>query len=74
MVSNIQISELKSKIEKHLSASNGEKDYREIAICWEGYLAALLDVDLISISDHENLSDLLPKIDNNPVVQIFTGV
>ena len=43
------------------------------ALCWSGYLAGLLEWDLISVEDHRRLSELLPAIDDNPAVRILIG-
>lgn len=40
---------------------------------WGGYIAALLIHDLISVNEHAKLSDMLPKIENNPVMTVFLG-
>ena len=41
------------------------------ACCWQGYLAALLEWDLISPNDHQLLSQLVPVSDPNPATAIF---
>lgn len=41
--------------------------------CWAGYIAALLEWGVISVSDHDRLSDLLPKLDPDPTQRIFLG-
>ena len=51
----------------------GETPPERVAIAWSGYLAALLEWDLISVGDHERLSWILPPIDDNPVHDILVG-
>jgi hypothetical protein len=46
---------------------------RDAAIVWDGYFAALLEWGLISPGDHSVLSNLLPKIPDNPVLGVFLG-
>lgn len=46
------------------------------ALAWGGYLAAMLEWDLISVSAHDRLSDLLPRhesTEEDPVLAIFLG-
>jgi len=43
------------------------------ALVWDGYLGAMLEWGLISVADHELLTSLLPHIEDNPVIRIFTG-
>lgn len=43
------------------------------AIAWSGYLAALIEWGLLSVSEHQSLCALLPKIEANPVVDILLG-
>jgi hypothetical protein len=46
---------------------------REAALVWDGYLAVLIEWGLLSVSDHATLSDMLPKGDVDPVLQIVLG-
>ena len=62
--------ELSRRIGEVLS-SNARTDL-DIA-CWAGYIAALLEWGVISVSDHDRLSDLLPKLDPDPTQRIFLG-
>jgi hypothetical protein len=64
--------ELKDRIEADISHFGGALPERA-ALVWDGYLAALLEWDLITPSQHKELSELLPKIDDNPVIGIFLG-
>jgi len=41
--------------------------------CWSGYIAALLEWKLISVSDHDKLSDLLPRLIPDPTQRVFLG-
>lgn len=40
---------------------------------WSGYIGGLLEWSLISPGVHSQLTDLLPPIDNDPMVDIFLG-
>jgi len=64
--------EIEGRINNHLSRYM-DKVPVEVVICWGGYIAALLEWGLISINDHEKLSNLLPKVEANPVIDIFSG-
>lgn len=46
---------------------------RDAGLVWDGYIAALLEWGLISPADHGELSDLLPKVRDNPVLGVFLG-
>jgi len=46
---------------------------RDAGLVWDGYIAALLEWGLISPADHSELSDLLPKLTDNPVMGVFLG-
>ncbi len=43
------------------------------AIAWRGYLAALLEWDVISVAHHDDLVRLLPTIVDDPVTDILLG-
>lgn len=65
-------SELKSRLQSEVVHFSGNIPER-VAIAWDGYLAALLDWNLISPDQHKELSSLLPEIPDNPVLAIFLG-
>jgi len=46
---------------------------RDAGLVWDRYIAALLEWGLISPADHSELSDLLPKVTDNPVLGVFLG-
>jgi hypothetical protein len=58
------------RIEKEFEHFGGSLPER-VAIAWDGYLAALIEWGLISASDHQRLSAMLPKVEDNPVVATF---
>lgn len=64
--------ELTYRLEQDLNYFK-QKMPREVAIAWRGYFAALLEWDVIDISTHDSLWDLLPDIDNDPVNAILLG-
>ncbi|WP_156820040.1 hypothetical protein [Synechococcus sp. PCC 7336] len=43
------------------------------ACCWQGYLAALLEWDLISPNQHKKLSEEIPVDTPDPSINIFLG-
>lgn len=64
--------ELSRRIRKDIRYYEGSLPER-VAIAWSGYLSALLEWGLISVSDDEELHALLPKIEKNPVYDIMVG-
>ena len=44
-----------------------------VAIAWMGYLSALLEWNLLTISEYSILTKMLPKVEDNPVVAIMLG-
>ena len=54
---------------KHFGGTMPERT----AIAWSGYIAALLERDHISPADHAKLNDILPFIEDDPVLYIFLG-
>jgi len=68
--------ELASRINKHIKHIESKEDCtpEELSIAWEGYVAALLEWDLISVGDHKKLLALLPKCNSISVRLILLGV
>ncbi|MBK8170376.1 MAG: hypothetical protein IPK60_08510 [Sandaracinaceae bacterium] len=66
------LGELTERLQKDIDHYGGSLPER-VAIAWEGYRAALLEWDLISISDHAHLRGMLPHIHDDPVVKILLG-
>ena len=65
-------SELRRRIlrdAKHYGGTLSEK----AAIAWSGYLAALIEWGLISVSDHQSLRALLPRLDDDPTAGVLLG-
>lgn len=62
--------ELRLRLER--VRSKDDYDERD-ACCWQGYLAALLEWDLITPSDHRRLSTLVPVSGRDPSEAIFLG-
>jgi hypothetical protein len=46
---------------------------REAVIAWEGYLAGLIEWQVLSVAEHERLCRLLPPIGDSPVMHILLG-
>lgn len=65
-------SEMKSRLQREVDYFGGNIPER-VALVWYGYIAALLEWDLISIDHHDELADLLPQIPDNPVIAVFLG-
>lgn len=65
------IAELRGRMEEDARRYGGWP--REAVIGWEGYLAALIEWDVISVGEHERLCRLLPRIENSPAIRILTG-
>lgn len=75
MLQQTQYDELKKRIKEHLDYCHDKSSLEDTSIAWGGYIAALLEWDVISAEEHEKLNDLLPKLSrNDPVIQIFLGV
>ena len=66
--------ELRNRIEKHLEYGNTNGNLAEISIAWDGYIAALLEWGFVSVSDHAELSGLLPQSNKDTITQIFLGI
>lgn len=64
--------EIRSRIMRETGHFGGVMPERT-ALAWDGYLAALVEWGLISVSEHAQLCDLLPKIEDNPVLRILLG-
>lgn len=64
--------EIKSRIQSDIMHYKDELPER-FALVWYGYLAALIEWGLISISEHEQLVKMLPHIEDNPSVTILIG-
>jgi hypothetical protein len=44
-----------------------------LALAWRGYLAAMLEWDLIRVGDHDALLARLPPLADDPAVAILRG-
>lgn len=66
------LGELKDRIQREISHFGGVLPER-VAIAWDGYLAALLEWNMISPAEHKEASGMLPEIPDNPVMAIFLG-
>ena len=65
--------EIKSRIDADAKALGGNLPDR-FALAWHGYLAALLEWQIIGIPQYDELYEILPEIDEpNPITTIFTG-
>jgi hypothetical protein len=72
MNSRPALQEIKDRIQSEVDQFGGNLPER-VALVWDGYLAALLEWDLITPSEHKDLSDMLPEIPDNPVMAVFLG-
>ncbi len=67
------VEEIKSRISADVRALNGYLPER-FALAWHGYLAALLEWQIIDIPQYDELFELLPDVsDPNPITTIFSG-
>ncbi len=64
--------ELQERIQREVEYFDGILPER-VAIAWGGYLAALLEWNLITPLEHQVVAGMLPKIPDNPVMAIFLG-
>ena len=62
--------ELKTRL-KNARMKDGYDDRH--ACCWQGYLAALMECELITIAEHCHLVDLVPVEDPNPTLVVLLG-
>lgn len=66
------VRELRDRIRADARAYGGTLT-REVAIAWAGYLAGLIEWDVLSVSEHAALCSLLPPVDDSPVTHILLG-
>jgi hypothetical protein len=72
LISKPTFFEIEERIRRDLKYFNGELPARN-AIAWGAYIAALLEWGQISVSEHSRLCQLLPQIEDNPVLAILLG-
>ena len=65
--------EIQSRIENQFRSSRTASSIRDISIAWDGYIAALLEWDLITPAQHLQLLESLPDVSDSPVCEIFIG-
>lgn len=62
------------ELSKRMTADRGQAPFADgNAAAWYGYLAALLEWNLISVEEHRKLCGLLPDLADNPAVRILVG-
>ncbi|XXF79127.1 hypothetical protein P2318_05080 [Myxococcaceae bacterium GXIMD 01537] len=66
------IETLRSRIQADLEHFEGNLPER-YSIAWRAYLAALLEWQLLPVSSYDGLIDLLPAVEDDPVVEILRG-
>ena len=44
-----------------------------VSVAWSGYLGALLEWGLLSVTPYSQLLGLLPPVKDNPMAEIFLG-
>lgn len=64
--------EMRERIQEDIDHFHGDLPI-PYALVWDGYLGALIEWSLISVDEHARLTDMLPKIDDNPVITILIG-
>jgi len=68
-----EFEQLKSRIVAHISIAKSEKRRRDISISWNGFIAAAAEYDEISPQEHLDLVNLLPRYEDDPVIEITLG-
>jgi hypothetical protein len=66
------VAELRGRIEEDARRYGGTLS-RDAAIAWAGYLAGLIEWDVLSVAEHERLCRLLPPVQDSPVTHILIG-
>ncbi len=64
------IDELRLRLEE-VRARNDYDDRH--ACCWQGYIAALLEWDLITPNEHKELAQIVPAEKPDPALVVFLG-
>lgn len=60
------------ELHKRISSAKAKSSYTDRnACCWQGYLAALLEWDLITPEQHRQLSAEAPTAEPDPSSEIF---
>jgi hypothetical protein len=72
MLNKPTVEELRNRIQRDIDYFGSDLPERT-AIAWWGYLSALIEWGLLTVSEHDNVCSLLPMIQDNPVVQILLG-
>jgi hypothetical protein len=66
------LEEMRTRLQEEIQHFGGVMPER-VALVWHGYLAALIEWGLITINEHAQLTEMLPKIPDNPVMAVFLG-
>jgi hypothetical protein len=66
------LEELRSRIQASKRYYGGTLP-SDAALAWGGYLAALIEWGMLSVSDHATLNDMLPKVEGDAVLQVLGG-
>ncbi len=66
------VEEIRRRIRRHIDHYGGHLP-EPLVDAWDGYLAALIEWGLVSVSDHKQLVDLLPPRDDSPATTILLG-
>jgi hypothetical protein len=66
------LEELKDRLHQEITHFGGLMPER-VAIAWDGYVAALLEWNLITPTEHQEVLTMLPEVPDNPVMAIFLG-
>lgn len=66
------LDEIRDRLRRDIAHHGGVLPERN-AIAWSGYLAALIEWGLISVSAHSELRNMIPKIPDDPSVAILLG-
>jgi len=68
--------ETENRIREHFTIAKDEENRRDICLTWSGYIAALLEWNLIAVDEHLSLTQLLKPVlkPDDPVLDIFLGI
>lgn len=66
------VAELSHRIEAEANHFGGSMPERT-AVCWRGYLAAMLEWGLLQPEHHQRLLMLVPAVEQDPAIAILRG-
>lgn len=64
--------ELNYRLENEIKNRKSKFD-NTVNAAWRGYLAAVLEWGIIKVDEFDKLNNLLPPLENDPSLKIFSG-